>query len=331
MAETIDTVECNIQAIAQHLQKRPFAPIFVRSNEKDDHIALKFMCIIDYNVQRWSLYAQMNAAGPKLLAHLMQFNSYGTFKYYDYNVGHEIGKRVLKCKFCELIGAYGLILTHMAISHNTHIGLKVCSYCNRYDLKKHCEDNSLEECYAGYIRSNEIQWDENVCNTVTNFYDMLKKVSEKFNIKTIRNYGFAGKGHQVNERLDRNYGGDIDVNVTVYRIRTPNVKNKNISGHMDKLDKEFNRVMGILYGGNNASRMLQQSEASAISNGNAVGDIITISDDEDGEDDEGSRATNTNRSFKSEADAATGSTTNNRAQGFMVSDTQFQPKVKCIH
>lgn len=276
MAEIFDdTDKLNINVIAEHLQKGAFASIFRNSTEKDrsDPTALKLMCIVDYNTQRLELYERMQAAYPKLMTHLMQFHSYGLFKYYDYLVGHEIGKRVLQCKFCELIGPYGLILTHISINHDAHIGLKTCVYCNRTDLKKHFSDDSLPECYSNYLQRNSIQWDENVCTIVFEFYDMLKEISAKFDISTIRHHGFAGKGHGTVERLSGGYDSDIDDKVTVYKNRSSKMKFKNISGRSSALNQMFKRVMTNLYG-SNFSRLFQRPATDPK-------DAIVISSDDD--------------------------------------------------
>lgn len=277
MAEIIDTDEFNTDAIAQHLRKGPFASIFEQSSEKDDHNALKFMCIVDYNAQRLDLYTRMLSADRKLLAQLMHFRSYGSFRYYDYQVGQEIGNRVLKCKFCELIGPYGCILTHMAINHNEHMPLKTCTYCNAIDLKKHFRDDSLHQCFVNYLRSNDIEVNETVFSIITEFYAMLEELSDKLAIKTL-----AGRGRA----------------------------SKNISGRLSALDEEFNRIISYLYGGNDASRLLQQSTNSSFNELNTV----IISDDDDDNVDGSNNATNQNRSLPANSTAS-----NNRAQQSNVS------------
>lgn len=278
MAEAMEIGNFNIESTAQHLQKGPFAPIYDLSNEKSNHIALKLMCIVDYHVQRWDLYTRIQESNNvKLLSQLMAFRSYGSFKYYDYQAA--MGKRVLQCKFCDLTGPYGLILTHMAINHDAHIGMTVCNYCNSTELKKHFDQNSLAACYANYIQRNGIEVDEAVSTIVTDFFIMLKRLSDKFKITTVRNHTFSGKGYGTAERLDREYDSDIDEQITVYTCRTPKNKMKTITGRVAELDAEFGRVISNLYGGNNASRMMQQQSANA-----AESEIIVLSDD-DGDDD----------------------------------------------
>lgn len=224
MAGIIDTEENSSlndhRAIVKHLEKRrPFATVFdqLPTVEKDDPVAVKFMFVVDYNVQQCDLYNRIAAAAnSKLLTQLMLFHSYGKFKNYEYQVGQKIRKRLLKCKFCELIGLYGCILTHMAISHDAHISLKTCAYCNRVDLRTHFNDDSLEQCYAHYLDCNSIEVDELVCSIVTDFYAMLRTLAINFSINTQRNYNFTGKGHKAVERCGRggNYDIDTDENVT---------------------------------------------------------------------------------------------------------------------
>lgn len=288
MVETIESDEFNHAAIAQHLRKGPFAVIFDRSNEKGDDIALKLMCIVDYNAQRLDLYARMQAAQPKLLAQLMQFQSFGTFKYYDYQLGNQLGIRVLKCKCCDLTGPYGHILTHMAINHNAHVPSKTCAYCNQTDLKMHLADDSLHQCFANYLRSNQCEWDEKICDIVTDFYDMLKELADKFKIKVVRS--FAGR---------ESVG-------------------KNVSECLVPLDEEFNRVISYLYGGNDASRLLQQSMNSSCNEQNSV--IISDDDDDDDKGADGTtNATNSNRLSSANAAASCSTAANNQAQRASVS------------
>lgn len=311
VAQTMDTEQFNHEAVAQHLKKGSFAPIFEQSNEKNDAVALKLMCIVDFETQRHDLYPRMQKPSPKLLPQLMQFHSYGTFKYYDYQVGVRIGKRVLKCKFCDLIGPYGLILTHMAINHNAHIGLKRCVYCNRNDLKEHFADETMEHCYASYLQRHDIEVDRGTMKSYTivkKFYDMLKELSVKFGISTFRNYGFRGSGYQVaarpSNKYDNDSASDSDIEkITDFNIRTPTMTAKNISGRLTTLDREFKRVIGIMYGGNYVSRLVQRT-----ANANADGNTVIISDDDiyDGDNERRrSRPTRSNRSSKPEPVAST--------------------------
>lgn len=176
-------------------------------------------------------------------------------------MGPQIGMRVLQCELCGLTGPYGYILTHMAINHNVHIGLKTCAYCDRSDLKAHITDGSLQQCYANYLQRNGLERNEEVCSIVTNFYYMLKGLSLKFKVITMRNCEFAGKRYKTVERFERGSdGGDIDENISVYTSRKPHITPNNISNRLDILDKKFKRVMYELnYNCRNVLRLLQQA------------------------------------------------------------------------
>lgn len=328
MSEPFDRQE--FQAIAQHLKKGSFAPIFQQSNEKDHHLALKLMCIVDFHAQKWNLYERVAKAGnPKLLMQLIKFDSYGSFKYYDYQVGKGIGKRVLKCKFCDLVGPYGLILSHMAITHNAHIPLKTCAYCMRTDLKKHFDEDELHQCYEKYIERENIERDkiEMVCEIVTDFYGMLKALSDKFKTTTIRNHSFTGKGYTTVERLNRGYHDELGENVVVNTIRTPGMKAKNISGHLGAVDKEFKRVIQNLYGGNNLSRLVRRL-ADANSNGN--GQAIIINDADENGEPNGGVATRSSTAASTAADIAA-AVIAVQAQLSSVSDILSELKISTVY
>lgn len=206
-------------AIAIHLLKRPFAPILEQSGDKTNPLALQLMCIIDYYMEESSLYSRIaQLQSPKLLVQLMKFHSFAAFKYYDYRANRIICNKILQCKFCDLHGSYPLILTHMAVNHNVHIGLKFCTYCNnRNELKTHFNDYSLDHCYKSYIRKHEITKNDEFCEIVTNFYGMIKKIAEKLFISVIRNHGYAGIGFKTVEKMSKNYGQDFSNDCVVNR------------------------------------------------------------------------------------------------------------------
>lgn len=274
MADTIDIDEFSTQpleAIAKHLRKGSFCEIYERSNEKDTLGALKFMCIVDYSLQRWdNLYRRIEeVANPKLLTQLMQFHTYGSFKYYFYRVDDGIGKRVLQCKSCELIGPYALILSHMAIVHNQHVGLRKCAYCDRIDFKDHIEDDTLQQCYRNYLQRYGIAWDEKICGIMNDIHDLLKGMADKFKVTTRRDCAFRGIGYKTDEWLADGYDSELDENIQVFANRTPQIKAKNMSGRSRVLNNEFKRIIGKLYGGNNTvSRTPRQQSAATNLNGN---------------------------------------------------------------
>lgn len=268
MARPID----EIAALTIHLQQKPIATILENCSEKNNLTALRFMCIVDYHTRERNLYMRIGASShPKLLAQLLQFRQFETFKFYDYRVNTKIGKRVLKCKYCELIGPYGCILTHMTINHNVHIGLKKCVFCNHEELRTHIAQNTLNRCYNDYILRHNIEINKIVCGIVDDFYNMLKKISEKLSISTIRNQGYAAQGYSSVERLQQSYGNDFPTEITVSRLRTTNQYR---SIQSNALNEEFERIMEISYPGNYADRLIREPLDST--------NVIVIESDDDG-------------------------------------------------
>lgn len=259
--------------IAQHLQKRPFVRIFENSREKNNINALKLMCILDFHTEHSGLYAKIGQSSlPKLQSNLLQFREFHKFKYYNYRVDPRIRDRVLQCKFCELIGPYTYILTHMTINHNVHMGLKMCVYCKHKELNIHFNDRSIEMCYQRYLQRHEIvesTIDKNVCEIVGDFYRMLKVLSKQLNTYCSRDHRFTGHGHRRVEKLNDDYGNDFPREVTVFR------QNNDTTLHSSSLDQEFKRIISILYGGNNASRLFMEPPSMVDDN------VIEISDDDD--------------------------------------------------
>lgn len=151
-----------IDSLIKYLSNRPIEPILRESKEKDDLMALKLMSIIDYSIEKKSLYGKMQDQ-PKLKKQLMQLHSYGKFKYYDIQVYGAIGE------------PYAYILTHMAIVHNSHISTKTCAYCNRKDIIAHSLDKSLQMCYDEYLKKYDIQPATINTEVIVEFFELIKK------------------------------------------------------------------------------------------------------------------------------------------------------------
>ena len=105
--------------ILEHLASRPIAPIVDKSTEKSNTKALKVMCILDHGLDVAGLYTEIKAT-PKLMAQLLNIHSFASFKYFKYSLVKEAKKdnQILKCKRCELIAPYAVVLEHMAINHD---------------------------------------------------------------------------------------------------------------------------------------------------------------------------------------------------------------------
>lgn len=234
-----------IDNLKTHLNDRFIAPIFdcLNYNEKNDETALKFMCVIDYEMEKMNLYGQIDQTKKFLLYQLLKFYSYKSFTYYDYGHNEHLSGKNLKCRLetCQFFGPYTLMLTHMAINHNLHVGSKECQYCCEIDLKKHFEDNTLEGCYQKYLLKQHITQSsiQVTPKYVTQFYEVLKKFSRKMDIFTSRKLlEYVGKHYARKERLDNNYDGDISPDI----IRNgPRTKQKPIS--TEKLNEAFDLAM----------------------------------------------------------------------------------------
>lgn len=104
--------------VLEHLKNRPIAAVRNVLSERDSIDALKLICILDYELEKANLYAEM-AAVPKLSEQLLKFYSLSSFKYFSYKLEKFLlGKRLLRCKVCQLVGPYVTVLEHMVISHN---------------------------------------------------------------------------------------------------------------------------------------------------------------------------------------------------------------------
>ncbi|XP_037033656.1 uncharacterized protein LOC119072517 isoform X1 [Bradysia coprophila] len=235
-----------VAALTKYLQNLPIYPIFENCSEKDNFTALQFMYIVDFHANYYiKLYDRIKGVQqPKLLGQLLQFRQFEKFRYFHYSVAKQYGNSVLQCRYCPLVGPCGCILSHMAINHNVHTGLKHCVFCNG---ETHVTSNSLFECYKNYIQRNDIEIDEKVCEIVAIFYDMMRKLSRALNICVERRKGYVGQGHKHKERLSKDYGGDILPECVVRYMIPKSQLNRTIRS--ETLDREFRRIMEILCGG----------------------------------------------------------------------------------
>lgn len=267
MGESIDALAL-IDALRAHLAKRPIAPIFESSHERNDGTALKFMCLVDYYVAEHKFYDEF-VKYPKLMAQLLRFHSYRSFVFYSYPAIRTISGLLLQCKFCELTGPYSHILTHMAINHNAHIGLKQCAYCNRTQLTEHIQNGTLATCYQHYLTIHGIDPKAVDVDILNKFYKLLKNISSALDVVIPRSEAFAGIGYRKTVDIERLYGPDFPTTCTVY---SPKNTGKRIN--VDKLNHMFGTVISFMYGGNGLSRFDQRHQE-------ANDDSIIISDDEE--------------------------------------------------
>lgn len=261
--------------LREHLEKRPFAPILEYSKEKDNLNALKLMCVLDYYVAERNLYDKIKPH-PKLLHQLLNFHSYVTFKYYDCRVSN-LQKYQLKCSFCELVCPYNLMLAHMAVSHNSHISLKQCSFCKRSSLEDHLSSNSLDTCYNKYLKQHDVNDKNNQINKIViDFYSLAANLAKQLDVVISRVGTFTGNGYKRKENINHPISG-LSKNCIVFEQRKVN---KTI--HNKKLDPIFERVVEYLFGGNGLSRLMMRKSTDDP-------EIIIISSDEEDEIDTNER------------------------------------------
>lgn len=265
-------------AILAYLSRRPIIQILDKSHEKNNVRALQLMCIIDHHMEERKMYERF-AEHPKMLTQLLQFHSFVSFKYYDYCAHSKVFQKLLQCKFCQLIGPCALILTHMAINHNNHIGLKTCLFCNRIDFSEHLKSkDGLDNCYEEYKKKFEEVEDFSKetrllssLSTIVEFYEMLNTISNRLNVCIKRNHGFTGNGHKVTEKIHRNYGDDFHSECIVFNAR----KNNHKELDSNNLQNEFNRVVKTM-GDNEITHFLRPKSIK-------FKDSIQIIDDNDDE------------------------------------------------
>lgn len=224
----------NILRLQNHLKSRPIAPIFegLKTHEKTNEVALRFMCVIDSEMSKKNLYDRINATDyPKILHELLGFHSYKDFTYYEYRDNIEFDGKLLKCQYgqCQFVGNYMLILTHMAINHKMDIGSQMCLYCDENEeLKKHFQEKTFQACYDRYLdhmrRLNDISDDfieDNAVHAIiSDFYEMLKGCAHKLDVvATRRLHEYMGKKFQQSEQLPREGSNEMSRRVSVLRPR----------------------------------------------------------------------------------------------------------------
>lgn len=249
-----------ILRMLDHLSARPIGPIIgcLDENEENDETALRLMCIIDYELERrTNFYKRISETKlPKLLHELLGFHSYKSFQYYDYIGNCQFNRKYLHCKYgqCQFFGPYMLVMTHMAINHNMHCGIKLCAYCCHVELKLHFAENSFQKCYEKYLKREEISdiivESSVIYEIISDFYNVIKDCSIRLGVRSRRQlHNYSGKGFGTAEQLAKNYGGYISKETIVFQ---PKLTGKPIL--IDQLNKEFHRVMIMFYGPTRSSQ-----------------------------------------------------------------------------
>lgn len=254
-----------IKEVKEHLSSRPIGVVFKKlsDDEKSDENSLKFMCVVDVDVERNDLYRKIAATNsPKLLHQLLGFPSYRNFTYYEYQDDLQLIGKNLQCCKCELFGPYSSVLTHMATNHHVPIGNILCAYCGKVELKKHFDDGSLGKCYENYLKQKDISYDSQKAiamhKVIKEFYDRLKDLSVYFGVHVRRQmHCYAGKGRgkpvKVNAFFDDD---DEEATCSSVQYRRAMTK-KNISyDPKKKLDQAFENGIVKMCGGDALCRFI---------------------------------------------------------------------------
>ncbi|XP_031624228.1 uncharacterized protein LOC116341361 [Contarinia nasturtii] len=234
--------------LIKHLSTRKeIAPVYMEYKQGIGEHGLKFMSILDFLTEKKGLYKEMSKY-PKLKMQLMKLHSYETFQYYNINLTKEtkaiIGDKVLKCKWCDLVGPYKLIFEHMVVSHNSHISVKDCAYCQK-DRTVH-KDRSMP-CYEQYLQRNEIDLSElkDIIDIIEEFFMILEQFAEHFKVRINRQETYAGEKRMKKNAIAFEFGLMADA----YK---PKTSKKTFCD--DELDKLFSIAMTQFYGGNGLPR-----------------------------------------------------------------------------
>lgn len=249
----VDTSDSNVKMnskLTEHLQERDIAKILAQSTEKNDEVALKLMCIIDHALLKRNFYTKMKTE-PKLIHQIIGFKSFCSFNFWKYIKPQKFpSDYVLECSKCKLIGPYYLILSHMATTHNFHVGSNKCLYCKHVDTKVHIEDNTLQHCYEGYLKKNGIE-NTSYPVVIVEVYEMLQELARILGVLHTRTDVYTAKGRKRKENwFGFDEGGDINETVLVFENSTKTPIDLN------KLDTLFKRVIEDFYGGERAREFL---------------------------------------------------------------------------
>lgn len=189
--------------LTEHLKRRQFAPVLdeISPLQRNCVRALKLMCIVDHRIEIDGLYNHLK--NEFLMTKLMKFD-YCLFKYYEYQQLERTRDCLLACRDCNLVAEYNDMLTHMAVTHSTHVGLKWCAYCNVTELGAHTRE-SFEQCKESYYKMYDIKVD--LKHYVVHLFNVaLKKVAEEIGVVVKRNRWYGGYAQTEIEALIKLHG-----------------------------------------------------------------------------------------------------------------------------
>lgn len=226
----------------EHLRGRKIAPI-LNTSIGSNTTALKMLCILDYEMEKANLYTEILAM-PKLLGQLLSFHSFTQFHYFKYNLPMETDGKVLKCKYCELIGPYLIVLEHMVINHNFHANARLCMWCDKLELETHNVSHTLDQCYGNYLFKSKFAT-IHYPTVIVKFYDLLRKVAQKLRVRTIRQKSFRNAMDSSSSEMIPHTDDTIDRNIVVYRPKMCNRTFKNVND--DAMEILYKNAMKNIY------------------------------------------------------------------------------------
>lgn len=238
-----------VSKFLEYLKGRKIARIVDESTEKNDEIALKLMCVIDQKLEEKKLYDEMDAS-PKLLKQLLNFRSFSQFHFYKYRPLKKFN-HILKCKHCTLHGPYYLMLSHMALSHGSNIGSKMCLWCHKIDMSDHVKNSNLITCYEKYLKEEDLEDDVAYPSVVIKFYEIIESLAKLLGVLTNRNQNYSGRANVAKEKhyFDDD---DVDSEMIVHRHRPPHS-----TINIQVLDQLYEEIMEASNGVNNLQPVLK--------------------------------------------------------------------------
>lgn len=226
--------------IIEHLMTRPISSIVINSMEKDNDIALKLMCIIDYYLEKHDLYPRISNV-PKLLEQLLRLKSYGSFRYFKYVLKKSLLRdKLLQCDCCEFIAPYIVTLEHMVLNHNRHKSSTICQWCDRTDLNAHENCNTLNNCYMQYRIKNHLNVNE-YPRVIDEFYNVLTKVAAKLDVLCNRTR-FQSRNTYSIETIELFDDDDDDISNEIH-VTQPSVKASKKPLNINAVEKLFDEAM----------------------------------------------------------------------------------------
>lgn len=135
---------------------------------------------------------QSQVEETSLFDQLLSIQSFGKFHYFKYKPAKNDFEFILQCTHCHLIGPYYLVLSHMALTHDIHVGSKLCQWCKKSDMNDHIVKDAVEVCYGKYLKNKNISCTKPP-EIIGYFYTMIEHLAKKLGVCTERSATYVGK------------------------------------------------------------------------------------------------------------------------------------------